>query len=82
MASLTERPGKTGTSSTVRWRERGTQQRKIFRRKEGAEAWQHDTAVLEPSTSGAPMYRRMYRRMGFEPLTTYLEAVISPLDGP
>jgi hypothetical protein len=77
MATLTERPGKTGTSYTVRWRERGTQQRKTFRRKEEAEAWQHDTAVLEPSTSGAPMYRRM----GFEPLTTYLEAVISPLDG-
>ncbi len=37
-----------------------------------------DTAVLEPSPSGAPMYRRM----GFEPLTTYLEAVISPHDGP
>jgi GNAT superfamily N-acetyltransferase len=36
-----------------------------------------DTAVLEPSPSGAPMYRRM----GFAPLTTYLEAVISPLDG-
>jgi ribosomal protein S18 acetylase RimI-like enzyme len=37
-----------------------------------------DTAVLEPSPSGAPMYRRM----GFEPLTTYLEAeVISPLNG-
>jgi ribosomal protein S18 acetylase RimI-like enzyme len=36
----------------------------------------YDTAVLEPSPSGAPMYRRM----GFEPLTTYLEAVISPLD--
>jgi ribosomal protein S18 acetylase RimI-like enzyme len=37
----------------------------------------YDTAVLEPSPSGAPMYRRM----GFEPLTTYLEAVIPPLDG-
>jgi ribosomal protein S18 acetylase RimI-like enzyme len=37
----------------------------------------YDTAVLEPSPSGAPMYRRM----GFEPLTTYLEAVVSPLDG-
>jgi ribosomal protein S18 acetylase RimI-like enzyme len=38
----------------------------------------YDTAVLEPSPSGAPMYRRM----GFEPLTTYLEAeVTSPLDG-
>jgi ribosomal protein S18 acetylase RimI-like enzyme len=34
----------------------------------------YDTAVLEPSPSGAPMYRQM----GFEPLTTYLEAVISP----
>lgn len=37
----------------------------------------YDTAVLEPSPSGDPMYRRM----GFEPLTTYLEAVISPPDG-
>ena len=37
----------------------------------------YDTAVLEPSPSGAAMYRRM----GFEPLTTYLEAVISPSDG-
>jgi ribosomal protein S18 acetylase RimI-like enzyme len=36
-----------------------------------------DIAVLEPSPSGAPMYRRM----GFEPFATYLEAVISPLDG-
>ncbi len=32
----------------------------------------YDTAVLEPSPSAV----RMYRRMGFEPLTTYLEAVI------
>ena len=38
----------------------------------------YDIAVLEPSPSGA----QMYRRMGFELLTTYLEAVISPLDGP
>jgi predicted acetyltransferase len=37
----------------------------------------YDTAVLEPSLSGAPMYRRM----GFEPLTTYLEAVVSSFDG-
>jgi ribosomal protein S18 acetylase RimI-like enzyme len=37
----------------------------------------YDTAVLEPSPSGAPMYRRM----GFEPLTTYLEAVVSPVAG-
>jgi ribosomal protein S18 acetylase RimI-like enzyme len=37
----------------------------------------YDTAVLEPSPSGAPMYRRM----GFEPLTTYLETVISPHGG-
>jgi ribosomal protein S18 acetylase RimI-like enzyme len=38
----------------------------------------YDTAVLEPSPAGAPMYRRM----GFEPLTTYLEAeVLSPLEG-
>jgi ribosomal protein S18 acetylase RimI-like enzyme len=36
-----------------------------------------DTAVLEPSPSGAPMYRRM----GFAPRTSYLEAVISPLHG-
>ncbi|TVP71327.1 MAG: GNAT family N-acetyltransferase [Nitriliruptor sp.] len=38
----------------------------------------YDTAVLEPSPSGA----HIYRRMGFDPLTTYLEAVISPHDGP
>lgn len=38
----------------------------------------YDTAVLEPSPEGA----QMYRRMGFEPFTTYLETVISPLDGP
>ncbi len=37
----------------------------------------YDTAVLEPSPSGAGMYRRM----GFEPLTTYLESVISPPEG-
>jgi ribosomal protein S18 acetylase RimI-like enzyme len=38
----------------------------------------YDTAVLEPSPSGAPMYRRM----GFAPHTTYLESeVVSPLDG-
>ena len=37
----------------------------------------YDTAVLEPSPSGAAMYRRM----GFEPFTAYLEAVISPRDG-
>ncbi len=37
----------------------------------------YDTAVLEPSPSG----EAMYRRMGFEPLTTYLEAVVSPGDG-
>ena len=35
----------------------------------------YDTAVLEPSPSGAPMYRRM----GFEPVTSTLEAVIAPL---
>jgi ribosomal protein S18 acetylase RimI-like enzyme len=37
----------------------------------------YDTAVLEPSPLGA----RMYRRMGFEPVITYLEAVISPSGG-
>ena len=37
----------------------------------------YDTAVLEPSPSGAALYRRM----GFEPFTTSLEAVISPSDG-
>jgi ribosomal protein S18 acetylase RimI-like enzyme len=37
----------------------------------------YDTAVLEPSPLGAPMYRRM----GFERVTTYLEAVIPPFDG-
>jgi ribosomal protein S18 acetylase RimI-like enzyme len=38
----------------------------------------YGTAVLEPSPSGAPMYRRM----GFEPLTTYLGCeVVSPLNG-
>jgi ribosomal protein S18 acetylase RimI-like enzyme len=37
----------------------------------------YDTAVLEPSPSGAPMYRRM----GFEPVATTLEAAISPVDG-
>ena len=42
-----------------------------------AEEQGYDTAVLEPSPSGASMYRQM----GFEPLTTYLEAVISSLDG-
>lgn len=36
----------------------------------------YDVAVLEPSPSGAPMYRRM----GFEPFTTYLETVVSPVD--
>jgi ribosomal protein S18 acetylase RimI-like enzyme len=42
-----------------------------------AEEQGYDTAVLEPSPSGAPMYRRM----GFEPFTTYLESIVSPLDG-
>ena len=37
----------------------------------------YETAVLEPSPSGA----RLYRRMGFEPVTTYLEVVIAPPDG-
>jgi ribosomal protein S18 acetylase RimI-like enzyme len=37
----------------------------------------YDAAVLEPSPSGSPMYRRM----GFAPLTTYLEAVVSPPEG-
>jgi predicted acetyltransferase len=32
----------------------------------------YDTAVLEPSPIGAPMYRRM----GFEPIGTYLEAIM------
>jgi GNAT superfamily N-acetyltransferase len=36
-----------------------------------ARAQGYDTAVLEPS----PMAVAMYRRMGFEPLTTYLEAI-------
>jgi GNAT superfamily N-acetyltransferase len=33
----------------------------------------YDTAILEPSPMGAAMYRRI----GFEPCTTYLEAVMS-----
>lgn len=37
-----------------------------------------DTAVLEPSPSGAPLYRRM----GFEPLTTYLETIVPPPSEP
>ncbi len=37
----------------------------------------YETAVLEPSLSGAPVYRRM----GFEPVGTTLEAVISAIDG-
>lgn len=37
-----------------------------------------DTAVLEPSPAGAPMYQRM----GFAQVTTYLEAVMAPHDGP
>ncbi len=36
-----------------------------------------DTAVLEPSPLGA----QMYRRMGFEPLTTYLEAIVPASEG-
>jgi len=47
MASLTERPGRTGVSFTVRWRERGTQQRKSFRRKKEAEAWQRKAEDIE-----------------------------------
>jgi ribosomal protein S18 acetylase RimI-like enzyme len=42
-----------------------------------AAAQGYDTAVLEPSPAGSPMYRRM----GFAPLTTYLEAVVPPSDG-
>lgn len=37
----------------------------------------YETAELEPSPSGA----RLYRRMGFTPFATYLEAVIGPPDG-
>jgi ribosomal protein S18 acetylase RimI-like enzyme len=37
-----------------------------------ARAQGYDTVVLEPSPMGAPMYRRM----GFEPFGTYLEAVM------
>lgn len=37
-----------------------------------AQAQGFDTAVLEPS----PMAATMYRRMGFEPFTTYLEALM------
>ncbi len=37
-----------------------------------ARARGYETAVLEPSPMGTPMYRRM----GFEPLGTYLEAVM------
>jgi GNAT superfamily N-acetyltransferase len=37
-----------------------------------ARAQGYRTAVLEPSPMGAPMYRRM----GFEPFATYLEAVM------
>ena len=37
----------------------------------------YETAVLEPSPSGV----RLYRRMGFELVTTYLEAVMSSSDG-
>ena len=37
----------------------------------------YDTAGLEPSQTGVAMDRRM----GFEPLATTLEAVISPSDG-
>ena len=47
MASLSERPRKSGTSYTVRWRERGTQQRKTFRRKKEAEAWQRKAEDIE-----------------------------------
>jgi ribosomal protein S18 acetylase RimI-like enzyme len=37
-----------------------------------ARAAGYDSAVLEPSPEGAGMYRRM----GFEPLGTYLEAIM------
>ena len=47
MASLSERPGTTGTSYTVRWRERGAQQRKTFRRKKEAEAWRRKAEDIE-----------------------------------
>jgi ribosomal protein S18 acetylase RimI-like enzyme len=39
-----------------------------------ARAQGYETAVLEPSEMGAPMYRRM----GFEPIGSYLEAVMPP----
>jgi len=48
MASLTERPGKTGhTSYTVRWREAGLRRRRTFRRKKEAEAWQRKAEDIE-----------------------------------
>jgi integrase len=48
MASLSERPGAGGTVSyTVRWREAGARQRRTFRRKKEAEAWQRRAADIE-----------------------------------
>lgn len=47
MASLSERPGATGTSYTVRWREHDTQHRRTFSRKKEAEAWQRRAEDIE-----------------------------------
>ncbi|MCC5949243.1 MAG: GNAT family N-acetyltransferase [Nitriliruptoraceae bacterium] len=43
-----------------------------------AAAQGYDTAVLEPSPAGAPMYRRM----GFAPLTSTFEAIVTSSEGP
>ncbi|MBS3941515.1 MAG: site-specific integrase [Actinobacteria bacterium] len=69
MASLTERPGKTGTSSyTVRWREAGSRQRRTFRRKKEAEAWQRKAEEIEEA-----------QRLGM-PLATSTQTLRSTLD--
>jgi len=52
MASLTERPGKTGTSYKVRWREAGSRHRRTFRRTKQAEAWRRKAEDIEAAGKG------------------------------
>ena len=52
MASLTERPGKTGTSYTVRWREAGSRHRRTFRRTKQADAWRRKAEDIEAAGKG------------------------------
>ena len=69
MAALIERPGKSRTSYTVRWREDGSQHRRTFRRKKEAEAWRRKAEDIEeaqrlgqPVTTPTQVLRRTFEQ--------------------